>query len=281
MFTRIVVGDDGSAEGRDAVVLGEAIATATGAGLTLLQTYSPALIPILGVMDNQMMSDQAARQLLADVHRFAPDALTEVVADSTPARALTRHAQSWHADLLVIGSSRRAEIRRAAVGTTGRGLIEKAPCAIAIAKRGLHEQGLKLSSVAVGYDGGEEAEVALHFADEIAAGAGANLVIHSVTPEQATTSSTGNAPEVPAAAAASAGANSQAQLVAGDPGGHLRTLSDSADLMVIGSRRWGAIARIVLGGVGETLASDCGASLLITCRGLPHPPPVSHHVPVR
>ena len=42
--------------------------------------------------------------------------------------------------------------------------------------------------------------------------------------------------------------------VLGDPGHELRSLSDDVDLIVVGSRRWGLVARVVTGGVGETVA---------------------------
>ena len=257
MFTRILVGDDGGAEGLDAVVLGEALATATGAGLTLLQAFAPTFLPSPAGIDEET-SRHAAHELAADRSHYAPHALTEVVADFSAARALGRHAHRWHADVVVIGSSRRAESGRVAIGKVGRGLLERAPYAVAIAKRGLHEQGFQINSVAVGYDGGAQAQIALGFADAIAAGAGAELLILTVAHD-----------EQPACAETAARTRVQAH--DGDPGNRLRELSDSVDLMVIGSRRWGPIARLVLGGVGETLASDCGASLLISRRELRHP----------
>lgn len=264
MFTRIVVGDDGTPEGRDAVVLGEAIAAATGAGLTLVHAVAPVLFPIRSYTEGGITTGQEAHQLWADCHRFAPHALTEVVVDSNPARALGRYAQTWHADLVVIGSGRRSLAGRSAVGSTGRSLIQRAPCAIAIAKRGLHEHGAMLSTVTLGYDGSKRADAALQFADEIAAGAGAQLVIRTITPDPASSPGGKLALQLCQAATDRTAANSQAELIVGDPGAHLQEMSDDTDLMVVGSGRWGTIARRVLGGVGETLASDCGASLLIT-----------------
>jgi nucleotide-binding universal stress UspA family protein len=54
----------------------------------------------------------------------------------------------------------------------------------------------------------------------------------------------------------------------GDPGYELRALSETVDLFLVGSRRWGPIARLVTGGVGETLVADASCSIII----VPRPP---------
>jgi nucleotide-binding universal stress UspA family protein len=38
------------------------------------------------------------------------------------------------------------------------------------------------------------------------------------------------------------------------------------DLLVIGSRRWGPLARLLLGSTGEALARDAGCPLLVAPR---------------
>ena len=60
------------------------------------------------------------------------------------------------------------------------------------------------------------------------------------------------------------GANASATV--GDPGYELRALSEAVDLLVVGSRRWGPVARLVSGGVGETLVADASCSRIIVPR---------------
>ncbi len=273
MFTRIVVGDDGGPQGEDAVVLGAAIARAMGAGITLLQSYPPFPVSIEGHTDRDTQTRSAHAQLAAHRDRHAPDAHVEVVWDTQPARALSEYAESWHADLVVIGSSHRAPAGRTALGQTGRALIERAPAALGVASRKLHERGLDLARVAVGFDSGPESELALRLADEIAAAADAELLLESLVRSHGDLSERDrlDALELGRRAAFGTAARARADARVGDPGLELRALSETVDLMVIGSRRWGALARVVLGGVGETLASDCGSSMLITCRALRHP----------
>ena len=49
----------------------------------------------------------------------------------------------------------------------------------------------------------------------------------------------------------------------------MRACSEAVDLLVVGSRRWGPMARIVTGGVGETLVTDASCSVLIVPRPAP------------
>lgn len=50
------------------------------------------------------------------------------------------------------------------------------------------------------------------------------------------------------------------------PAASLLDLSTVTDLLVIGSRRWGPVARLLLGGTGEALVRGAYCSLLIVPR---------------
>lgn len=266
MFTRIVVGADGSPQGRDAVVLGARIAAATGAGLTLLGTFSVSLFPSPGYSDRRTSMRHAEHQLAVDSELYAPEAFVHVVADSSPARALRHHAEEWNADLVIVGSAEDTPIGRAAISHTGRDLLSHAPFAVGIAQAGIHSQDFELKTVGVGYDGGRESEVALSFASEIASGAGAALEAVTVVEEDET-----RALRQAEAAVGKLPARSHVEAVVGEPKTYLYDASDGYDLLVIGSRRWGTLARVVLGGVGETLTSGAGCSLVVTpAVGEPH-----------
>jgi nucleotide-binding universal stress UspA family protein len=68
------------------------------------------------------------------------------------------------------------------------------------------------------------------------------------------------------AAAARLGVAPDVSTTIGDPGYQLRALSETVDLVIVGSRRWGPIARLVSGGVGETLAADASCSIMLVPR---------------
>jgi nucleotide-binding universal stress UspA family protein len=167
----------------------------------------------------------------------------------------------------------------------GRQLLHDAEFAVAVAQRGLHEHAFELRSIGVGYDGGAEAAAALSLAAEIGAGASVPLDVLSVIGDEIPMMSAADwiaATEMPDLSAerreaALANARSAAgqldvaasvEAVVGDPGLRMRALSETVDLVVVGSRRWGAWSRLVAGSVGETLVHDAGCSVLL----VPRPP---------
>ena len=56
------------------------------------------------------------------------------------------------------------------------------------------------------------------------------------------------------------------QVTRGRAADALLTFSERVDLVVIGSRRWGPVARLLLGSTGEALAHDAACALLVVPR---------------
>jgi nucleotide-binding universal stress UspA family protein len=285
VFKHIVVGCDGSPQGRDAVALGAAIASVTGARLSLVGVFPTSLFPITGVTDRKTLRSEATRRLQRDRDHLAPGAFIRPVADSSVPRALRHYAERWHADLVVIGSSPSAAPGHVSIGRRGRQLLYDAPFALALAARGLHVRGPQLQTVGVGDDGGPEAQAALALGAQLARAGGSRLLVRRVvedrapalTPEQWIALEDWNHSDVWAdarqtalveteAACSNLGVHADVSATVGDPGYELRALSDTVDLVVVGSRRWGPVARLVSGGVGETLVTDTSCSILIVPR---------------
>lgn len=280
MFRHIVVGADESPEAHDAVALGAALATATGSNLTLLTSLRNSATSSDRVVDHGLALSEAERRLRAECKRWAPEACIEVATASDAAQALSSYVSRCGADLVVVGSSRHAQTGRCAIGRIGRRLLDRTPAALAIAARGLSGRLPQLATIAVGYDGNPESEVALRLADDLASARDARLVIETIyepdipalilsesSPSQMVEEPHAierrGALKVAGRAVARRSPKSQLRATVGDPGLELRRTSAGVDLMVIGSRRWVPGARLVLGGTGETLVSECGCSLLI------------------
>ena len=192
-----------------------------------------------------------------------------------------------HADLVIVGSSRSAPPGHVAIGRHGRQLLYDAPFALGVAARDLHDRGLHLGAIAVGYDGGPEAEAALATAADLARAADARLLVRRVVEdrvpilsgdawiamaelshEQMWETARRNALAEARESASQLGEAVELSATIGDPGYEIRALSEAVDLVVVGSRRWGPVARLVTGGVGETLVRDASSSILI----VPRPP---------
>jgi nucleotide-binding universal stress UspA family protein len=282
LFAQIVVGSDGTDEGQDAVALGAALASISGAGLLLVRVFPTPLFPTPGSTDRATLRERADEGLRRDRDLFAPQALIHAVADSSVPRALLHFAQRTHAGLIVIGSA-PAPDEHASIGRRGRQLLHDMPFALALARRRLHEGAIELRRVGVGYDGGPESLAALGVAIALCRAAGATLVVRTVVENRLPAFSTGDWMDLRALEAgwgeqrqsaqaeaerAVSALKSPAEVIAviGDPGLELRGLSGSVDLLVVGSRRWGPVARLVTGGVGETLVAQSSCSVLIVPR---------------
>lgn len=256
MFKHIVVGCDGSREGRDAVALGATIASVTDARLSLVGVFPTSFFPVAGITDRKTLRAQATRALRHDRDLLAPHALVHTVADNSVPRALRHHAERRHADLVIVGSDPTASPGHVAIGRRARQLIYDAPFALGLAARGLHERTRWLRTIGVGYDGGPEADSALALAVELARSAGARLAVRRVvedpiTPldipsvglmenwndvlEEERQADTNEAE----AATSRLGISAEVTVTVGDPGYEVRAFSETVDLVVVGSRRWG------------------------------------------
>jgi nucleotide-binding universal stress UspA family protein len=285
VFKHIAVGSDGLPRADDAVALGAAIASATGGRLSLVGAFPASFLPVEGVTDRKTLRAEAMRTLRGQRDRLAPGAFVHTIVDASPARALRRFAQRARVDLVIVGSSHAAKPGHVAIGRTGRQLLYDAPFSLAAAASGLHEPEPGLRAVGVGYNGAPEADLALEVAAELAAAARAKLLLRRVVEDRVPVLSgevwmtladwnhehmwedeRRKALVEAQAAASQLAIAAEVSATVGDPGYELRAFSKAVDLLVVGSRRWGRVARLVTGGVGETLVTDAGCSVLIVPR---------------
>lgn len=286
---RIAAGVATDAESHDGVVLAAAIARATQAPDLMLVAIEPELPLVVPGADWRRMRRETKALLERTRDAFAPQARFAIDTDLSVARGLRRVIAVEHRQLLATGSDRHAPAGEVSIGRRTRQLLHELPCSLAIAPRGLSERpDFTLRRIGVGYDGGEEAEAALATASALATGSGAELVIRGVVDdripplgwsavwtgpikeswEDAMEDEVNALRDRIARAAADLPVTVDAQVMRGRPGESLRTLTSELDLLVIGSRRWGPVARLLLGGTGETLAQGARCALLVVPR--PH-----------
>ncbi len=286
-FARIAVGVDAYPEGQDAVVLAAMIARSTGSDLMLVAVHPDPLVVLPRELGRTAMRKQAEALLRKTREAYAPTARTAVETDWSVPRALERVVTREHRELLVVGSSRRGPEGRVRIGNRTRQLLYDGKCAVAVAPRGLHHSAERtLASIGVGYEGGPESRRALALAGALAAAAGAQLLVKGVVDDR-----------IPAVGWSESGrqrvlamweellepvvdslrqdaereakatpADADVEVRRGDPAGMLLELSARVDLLIIGSRRWGATARLLLGSVGESLLHDASCPILVVPR---------------
>jgi nucleotide-binding universal stress UspA family protein len=139
----------------------------------------------------------------------------------------------------------------------------------------------------VGYDGAPESEAALALAGSLAFHAGATLLVRGVIDDSIPMVGWRSAsrdqvlqmwgellePQVAAlleraqSASEATGADvREVNVRRGNPAEALMSLCEQVDLLVIGSRRWGGAARVLLGRTGEALMHDATTAVLVVPR---------------
>lgn len=300
MLRKVLVGVDGTPGGRDAVALSCALAAADDPDVVLVGAYTDPLLPFPpGLRRDLQLGRELERLLLETRRELAPSARTHVRADRSPGRALCHEIAGERADLLVLGSSRRVGAGLAGVGRTGRQVLHDAACAVALAAHGIAgengAQPFALRRIVVGVDRSAEARAALGVARGLAAGADARLTAVAVVDDRlpATVAPAGMAMELVQwddlvaanreqaeallAELAQEAPGLETELRVGDPGEELAAAATDADLLVIGSRRWGPLSHLVVGSTGEELVREAPCSLLLVPRPAEEAPELSAH----
>ena len=204
------------------------------------------------------------------------------VEKGSPADTLGALAERGEADLIVLGSTHHAAFGSVAPGSVAEHLLQGARCRLIIAPKGyaqVDHSDDRLRVVAVGYDGMAESQAALEEAATLARKFGGSMrVIGVMTP----------APPMAAGAAARADAQAgpdfqtrlhravaelEPELRAlpviekGDPVERLREASEmGVDLLVLGSRGFGPMMRLLIGSVSSRVIRGAACPVLVVPR---------------
>jgi nucleotide-binding universal stress UspA family protein len=277
MFSNVLVGVDGRSSGRDAIALASRLA-GPEAKLTLAHVHSGQVHPLQAATPALASEERegSATLLRNELELAGVKAETVSLAASTPGAGLHQQAEDMGADLLVVGSSSRGIIGRAMMGDDTRAALNGAPCAVAIAGRGFDERATGIARIGVAYNGSPESEQGLAAARKLAAETGAEIRALEVV-SIPTYAFTGLVPaafgetvdvllaEGNARLAALEGVSGRA--VYGLAGEELAEFGDEVDLLVVGSRSYGPLRRMVSGSTSDYLQRHARCSLLVLPRG--------------
>jgi nucleotide-binding universal stress UspA family protein len=290
----VLVGYDPIACDRAPVAFGVAAARFTGAPLTIVSVH--------GVREDRLAARQMGEELLADAAETLEELEAELHAQGVAAeyrdvegtsapRALHELAEAEDAGLLVIGSTRHGAVGRLLPGSTAQRLMHGAPCPIAVVP---HEwkPGNGLKTIGVAYVDTDEGREALRGAHALARRAGAALRVLSVArvrfaahaeTEPRTAGRRGkDFDEVEGehrVLAEKAARDAVAELEGDvavdvdafteDPAQTLIDVSESLDLLVCGSRGYGPLRAVLLGGVSRRVAAEARCPVILLPRGVP------------
>lgn len=291
MYRKLIVGYDGSDQAKDALALGKDLSQRTGAELRVGGVFLVHPLLRSGV---DPLDREAEQEFTEQLERAAEsaDAAAQPVHSSSPARGLHELAEEIGADLIVVGSSKHGPVGQTILGNVGVALMHGSPCAVAIAPRGYADQpDHGVSTIVVGYDRSPESRLALEAGYDLARASGARLKLVSVAEVPVIVVGKGGGANYgweslkevveeqvraqleQARDAAPDDVTVEAELVSGQAA---EALADAAkatgSILMVGSRGYGPLRRVLAGSVSRQLASSAPAPLIVHPRGMHEEP---------
>jgi nucleotide-binding universal stress UspA family protein len=197
---------------------------------------------------------------------------------NSPAAAIKDLAEDEDVDTIVLGSPHRGAVGRTLIGSVAEAVLHGAPCETTIAPHGYADLGHgPFAAIAVAFDGTPEAKAALARARELAEASRAVLrILTVVVPPVALPAAVGYTPVNPSDpektieeghAAAGTAVPVDSRRLDGAPAATLaKACEDGVDLLVVGSRGYGPVARVLLGSVSTRLVETAPCPVLVVPR---------------
>jgi len=276
MFKNVLAGVDGRPGGRDAVAFASRLTDPDGR-LTLIHVRGGELRPSHAITPGLLAEERERAHALLEGERTAAGVEADLISlvSGSPGRGLHEQAEEQHADLIVVGSCSHGAFGRAMLGDDTRAALNGAPCAVAIAPLGYAEHPTPISKVGVAYNSSPEAEAALATARTLAESSGA--AVHAL--EVVTIPTVAYTGLVPPAIGESIDVmlqeatsrmsklpDAEGHAVYGLAGEELAAFGDRVDILVVGSRSYGPVKRLVLGSTSDYLQRHARCPLLVLPR---------------
>jgi len=288
----IIVGYDPRSADRSPVAFALRAARFTGAPLVVASVGSDAAAHDARVEEDLIDGAGGALEALQRDLDAEGVAIETVELESTSAaRALHEAAEERDAGLLVVGSTGRGAVGRLLPGSTAERLMHGAPCPIGVVPHGW-QAGRALATVGVAFVDTDEGHEALRGAFALARRAGATLrVLTAVKPGVRSTYGElqpgsnvqhgkgetevegelrvrAEAELRDAVAALGDDVAVETDAFVEDPADGLIAVSQNLDLLISGSRGYGPMRAVLLGGVSRRLAAEAQCPVIVLPRGV-------------
>lgn len=272
---RLLVGYDGRPASRDALSFAKALAETQEAELTVasVRGYWPDLLGEsyeLVVKEDERWVSRGAAEVLGDTP-FS----VRVLAGGHETAGLRELAEAEESDLIVVGSTHRGRVGRVCPGSVGERVLSEAPCAVAVAPRGLADRSFRFGTIAVAFDGSKQAQVALRTAIDLAERTHASLRVLAVIETDlvfGTEALLGKEEKERierrlehVVEHTRRSVETKGEILYGIPSHAIPDAAKDADLLVIGSRgHYGVARRLLLGSVAARVLRTAPCPTLIT-----------------
>ncbi len=274
-FRTVIVGVDEHQGGRDATALAKTLLADDGSLIRARVATLDSLLERKRSPDIEPAESRDGRESCAAAADETPgeDQVRWIVSTSV-GHGLHELAETEHADLLVVGSCRRGLLGRVMMGDDTSDALNGVACAIAIAPFGYAERPAALREIGVALNGAPESQEALAVARVLAAEHGAKLSGFQAVSVPSYLAVAGAGPVLDslpdrvdqARARIAALGDIEPHAAYGIAGEELAMYSASLDLLVVGSRGYGPIGRLVHGSTSRQLARTARCPLLVLTR---------------
>ena len=289
-MSKILIGVDGSERSEDAVAFGRALALASGAPVILAMADRSEPLRPDGQAHEVVLREGAGRTLarlvaaLDDVHNIE---LRPLVTTTSAAHALQELAEQEDVGIIVVGSSHTGRLGRIVPGSTAERLLHGAPCPVAVVPLGYRTHAIPARPVVgCAYRSTEDGRAALAAAEELALALSASLRVTQVVQPLDRLYDSGEMPtnfkELNASIYAETEATliervarldsrlaTEARLQPGKPAEVLIRLSETVDILVVGTRGYGPLKAVLLGGVSGQVIRSAACPVVVVPRRAP------------
>jgi nucleotide-binding universal stress UspA family protein len=232
-------------------------------------------------------AERTLARLAVELEDVSDVVLRPLVANTSPAHALQATAEAEQAGIIVVGSSHTGRLGRVLPGSTAERLLHGAPCPVAVVPLGYRTHAARSRPVVgCAYRSTEDGAAALGAAEELALALSAPLRVMQVIEPLARIYDGGemplNLPEINASifcdterslaervAHLSSRLESEGTLYSGSPADVLIGLSETVDILVIGSRGYGPLKAVLLGGVSGQIIRSAACPVIVVPRHAP------------
>jgi nucleotide-binding universal stress UspA family protein len=283
----IVIGVDATERSGDAIVLGRRLAEASGANVLVANAFPYSDFPSRAANASYRQSLAAEAKETARAMRERLDlpegrSQIRVIANQSPAHALHDLASAEHASLLIVGSTHTGSAGRVLPGSTGERLLHGSACAVCVVPKDYRDEPIR--RIGVAYDATEEARAAVNAAADLARALGAELeVVGVVSEEWYGTPALIGAPNPvvlrqvmercvqESLDEVTADIDAKPVRLTGGAADMLTAYSEHLDLLIMGSRGYGPLRSVLVGGVSGRVMRSAHCPVIVVPRGIEAP----------
>ena len=290
-MSKIIVGVDRSDGSRDAIALANGLAGLNGSTLMLANVFPYDETPSRALnREFEAYLREDAKSVLEQLRGAIDSAVpveTRVIPNPSAPHGLHALAEEESAGLIVVGSTHTGRKGRVLPGSTAERLLHGSPCPVAVAPKGYADRaGREPQAIGCGYDGTQSSRNALTAARRLAEATGVQLRVirafkpmaYDISPSSAAMGGAGSynlvleerAAEELNKAVEELPGDVTSHFEVGDPANVLAGASEDLDMLFVGSRGYGPLHSVVVGGVAGRIVREAACPVIVFPRGAAH-----------